>query len=67
MDRKYSGINSLLAEAANFIRREKEAAGYVESAEGYKRRQIEKLKEFASSRKLLGWKMKPKTSNTCIS
>lgn len=66
MDRKYSGINSLLAEAANFIRREKEAAGYVESAEGYKRRQIEKLKEFASSRKLLGWKMKQKTSNTCI-
>lgn len=40
MDRKYSGINSLLAETANLIRREKEAAGYVEPAEGYKRGQI---------------------------
>lgn len=52
MDRKYSGINSLLAEAANLLGREKEATGYVEPAEGYKRGQIEKLKEFATSHDL---------------
>ena len=44
MDREHSQVNSLLAEAANLIRREKKAAGNVEPAEGYKRRQIEELK-----------------------
>ena len=50
MDREHFGINSLLAETANLLRREKEATGYVEPAEGYKRSQIEKLKEFATLR-----------------
>ena len=48
MDREHSQVNSLLAEAANLIRREKKAAGNVEPAEGYKRRQIEELKLFAT-------------------
>ena len=48
MDREHSAINSLLAEAANLIRREKEATRDVEPTEGYKRGQIEKLKEFAT-------------------
>ena len=34
MDREHSQVNSLLAEAANLIRREKKAAGNVEPAEG---------------------------------
>lgn len=48
MDREYSQVNSLLAEAANLIRREKEAAGNAGPTEGYKRRQVEKLKQFAT-------------------
>lgn len=48
MDRRYFAINNLLAETANLIRREKEATRDVEPAEGYKRRQIEKLKQFAT-------------------
>lgn len=48
MDRKYLGVDSILAKAADLVRREKEAAGNVEPAEGYKRRQIEKLKQFAT-------------------
>ena len=48
MDREHFAINSLLAEAANLIRREKETAGDVEPAEGYKRGQFEKLKQFAT-------------------
>ena len=49
MDREYSQVNNLLAEATNLIRREKEATGNVEPAEGYKRRQIEELISFANS------------------
>ena len=52
MDREYSQVNSLLAEAANLIRREKEAAGNVEPTEGYKRRQVEELKLFATQHDL---------------
>ena len=37
MDREHSQVNSLLAEAANLIRREKEATGNAEPPEGYKR------------------------------
>ncbi len=48
MDREHFAINNLLAEAAHLIRREKEAARDVEPTEGYKRRQIEKLKQFAT-------------------
>lgn len=51
MDREHSKVNSLLAEAANLIRREK-AAGNVEPAESFKRRQIEKLKQFATQHDL---------------
>ena len=49
MDREHSQVNSLLAETANLIRREKEAAGNVEPTEGYKRGQIEELISFADS------------------
>ena len=52
MDREHSQVNSLLAETANLIRREKEAAGNVEPTEGYKRGQIEKLKLFATQHDL---------------
>lgn len=45
MDRKYSPINRILEETADIVRREKETAGNVEPAKGYKRKQIERLKE----------------------
>lgn len=48
MDRKYSPINRILEETANLVRREKETAGDVEPTEGYKEKQIERLKEFAT-------------------
>ncbi len=50
MDRSDPAINRILEEAANLVEREKEAAGNVEPTEGYKRRQIARLKEFATSR-----------------
>ena len=49
MDRKHLEVDNLLAEAAHLVRREKEATGNVEPAEGYKRRQIEELISFANS------------------
>lgn len=52
MDGSKSGINRILEEAAHIVGRCKEAAGNVEQAEGYKREQIEKLKEFASTNHL---------------
>lgn len=52
MDGKHLEVDSLLAEATDLIRREKEAAGNAEPTEGDKRRQIEKLKEFATLRGL---------------
>ena len=52
MDREHSQVNNLLAEATNLIRREKESTGNVEPAEGYKRRQIEELKLFATQHNL---------------
>lgn len=48
MDRAYSPINSLLAEAACIVRRSKKTAGTFEPTEGYKRRQIEELISFAN-------------------
>lgn len=48
MDRKHSPINRILEETADFIRREKETTGEIEPPEGYKRKQIERLKEFAT-------------------
>lgn len=48
MDRKHLAINNLLAETAYLIRREKEATGDVEPTEGYKRGQVEKLKQLAT-------------------
>lgn len=48
MDRKHLEVDNLLAEAAHLVRREKEATGNAEPPEGYKRGQIEKLKEFAT-------------------
>lgn len=52
MDRTHSPINSLLEQAACIVRRSKETAGTIKQTEGYKRRQIEKLKSFASSNEL---------------
>ena len=52
MDGNNTAINRILEEAANLVRREKEAAGDAELAEGYKGRQIERLKEFATIRNL---------------
>ena len=48
MDRAYPPINNLLEQAACITGRSKEAAGNVEPTEGYKGRQIERLKEFAT-------------------
>lgn len=52
MDRKYSPINRILEEAADLVRRCKEAAGDIEQTEGYKGKLIERLKEFAISNSL---------------
>lgn len=52
MDRAYSPVNSLLAEAACIVRRSKETTGTLEPTEGYKRRQIEELISFAKSNDL---------------
>lgn len=48
MDRANTPINSLLEQAACIIGRCKEAAGETEPTEGYKGRQIERLKQFAT-------------------
>ena len=48
MDRNNPAINRILEEAADLVGRCKETAGNVEPTEGYKGRQIERLKEFAT-------------------
>ena len=52
MDREDLQVNRILEEASDLVRREKTSAGNAEYPESYKRRQIEKLKEFASSNNL---------------
>lgn len=52
MDREYPAIDRILEKAAHLVRREKETTGNVEPPEGYKGKQIEKLKEFATLHKL---------------
>lgn len=52
MDGTYSPIDSILEQAASIVRRSKETAGAVESAENYKRGQIEELVSFANSNDL---------------
>ena len=52
MDREHSTVNRVLEAAAYICRRCKETAGDVEPAEGYKRRQVEELKQFATSNNL---------------
>lgn len=52
MDRAYSPINNLLEQAACIARRSKETAGEIEPTEGYKRRQIKELIEFANTNNL---------------
>lgn len=52
MDRKYSPINRILEETADIVRRCKTTARNVEPAEGYKRKQIQRLKEFATTNDL---------------
>ena len=48
MDRAYPPINNLLEQATCITGRSKEATGEIEPTEGYKGRQIERLKEFAA-------------------
>ncbi len=48
MDRNNPAINRILEDAANLVGRCKETAGNVEPTEGYKGRQIERLKQFAT-------------------
>lgn len=50
MDRSDAEVNRIMEEAADLVEREKTAAGNVEPTEGYKRRQIARLKEFATIR-----------------
>lgn len=52
MDGNDAAINRILEEAAYIVRREKEATGDVEPTEGFKRKQIERLKYFATIRNL---------------
>ena len=52
MDRAHSSINNLLEQAACIARRSKKAAGEIEPAEGYKRRQIRELIEFTNANDL---------------
>ena len=52
MDRNISTINRIMEEAAHVVRREKETARDVEPSEGYKRRQIQRLREFATLKHL---------------
>lgn len=48
MDGDNFAINRILEEAANLVGGSKESAGNAEQTEGYKRKQIERLKEFAT-------------------
>ena len=52
MDRKHSSVNRILEEAAYICGGCKEAAGDIEPTLGYKRRQVEKLKQFATANNL---------------
>ena len=54
MDREHSTVNRILEEAAYLCRRCKETARDVKPAEGYKRRQVKELKQFATSHNLWG-------------
>ncbi|WP_298554296.1 hypothetical protein [uncultured Parabacteroides sp.] len=46
MDGDNFAINRILEEAANLVGGSKESAGNAEQTEGYKRKQIERLKEY---------------------
>lgn len=52
MDRANSQIGGILEEAASIVRRCTEATGNAEQTKSYKRKQIEKLKEYADSKEL---------------
>mgnify|MGYP000699385947 FL=1 len=52
MDRKHSSVNRILEEAAYICGGCKEAAGDLEPTEGYKRRQVKELKQFATTNNL---------------
>lgn len=52
MDGAEPPFDRILEKASNVVRRCKETTGNVEPAEGYKRRQIQKLKQFASNENL---------------
>ncbi|MCD8042248.1 MAG: hypothetical protein LUH10_04215 [Tannerellaceae bacterium] len=52
MDGAEPPFNRILEKASNVVRRCKETTENVEPAEGYKRRQIQKLKQFASNENL---------------
>lgn len=48
MDRNHASIHRILEEAADLVRRSKGTAGDIEPTEGYKGKQVERLKEFAT-------------------
>lgn len=52
MDGEEPPVNRLLEEASHVVRRCKETAGDVEPTEGYKRKQIQLLKEYATQHSL---------------
>lgn len=52
MDGTYSPIDSILEQTASIVRRKKETAGALESAESYKGGQIKELISFANSNDL---------------
>lgn len=52
MDGTYPPIDSILEQAADIIRRCKEATGEIEPAEGFKREQVEELIDFANNNNL---------------
>lgn len=65
MDRAHTPVNNLLEQASLIVGREKEAAGALEPAEGYKRGQTEKLKTFADKNRL--WISLPKLNVSFLS
>lgn len=52
MDGNKPSVDRILEEAANIVGRREEATGDVEPSEGYKRKQIEELKEFVTKQNL---------------
>ena len=52
MDGNNATVNRILEEAAYLVEREKEAIGNIEPADGYKKKPINSLKDYATIRDL---------------